>query len=99
MSQAFKEYPQWVTINGKRVLVNDAYEHRMLDDGFEPANPDADLPENPLVDENPVGFGKNLGTPNQLKETLYNEALELGIPAKKTWGVEKLKKAIDNYGK
>lgn len=46
---------------------------------------------------NPPGFGENMVSKEAYKLKLYEEAVELGVPAKRTWGVEKLRKAIHDY--
>jgi hypothetical protein len=55
------------------------------------------IPTEP-VPENPEGMGTSLGSKEQYKEKLLQDAVALGIPAKRTWGIDKLKRAIDGYG-
>lgn len=45
--------------------------------------------------ENPPGVGHAM-TKEERKHDLYTAALSLGIPAKRTWGEQKLLKAIND---
>lgn len=47
--------------------------------------------------ENPDGFGENLGSEDVFKQTLIDTANELGIKIKRSWGIKKLRKAIDDH--
>lgn len=78
-------YPKWIDANGISILVHNKQEE------FEVLKP--------IAVENPQGFGESLGSPKEYKMQLFNEAIELGIPAKRTWGPEKLRKAIHDYSR
>jgi hypothetical protein len=78
-------FPKWIDANGISILVHDKQEELEA------------LQIRPV--ENPSGFGESLGNPKEYKLKLFNEAIELGIPAKRTWGPEKLRKAIHDYSR
>lgn len=50
----------------------------------------------PILTLNPEGFGESMGDRYTYKERLIKEALQLGIPARRTWGIDKLRKCIDD---
>lgn len=61
------------------------------------ANLKFDTPIAEELKENPQGFGENLGTEDVFKQTLLDTANELGIKIKRSWGIKKLRKAIDDH--
>lgn len=76
----FQEYPKGLYLNGEETAENVVV--------FNKEEEDAKREE---------GY-KMLSDTKELseKDILFNEAKELGIDAKKTWGIDKLKEAIAN---
>lgn len=79
------EFPKWMDHEGKSYLVHSENEVAEL--------------VNPLApqESNPVGFGEDMISKEHYKSSLLQQALDLGIPARKTWGIAKLQKAIHDY--
>jgi hypothetical protein len=84
-------YPKWIDRDGIEVLVNSAQEE------FPSNESGGELLQKPQ--SNPDGFGESFPSKAYYRIHLYSQAIDLGVPAKKTWGIEKLRKAINDYSK
>lgn len=56
-----------------------------------------DMPIAEIQEPNPSGFGQSLGNENEFKQALIEIANQLGIKIKRSWGIKKLRKAIDDH--